>query len=161
MMEREKNRASAPTRKTTNRMKLVIPSLSVNEGFARSAVTAFCAQADPTTTELADVKCAISEAVTNCIVHAYRDVVGQIYIDAELCDGNLLKLSIRDRGCGIENLKMAQTPLYTTDKEGERSGMGFSLMQSFMDGVQVRSVVGEGTLVTMTKFLAEDERDVF
>ena len=157
-MEREKNRASAPTRKTTNRMKLVIPSLSVNEGFARSAVAAFCAQADPTTTELADVKCAISEAVTNCIVHAYRDVVGQIYIDAELCDGNLLKLSIRDRGCGIENLKMAQTPLYTTDKEGERSGMGFTVMESFMDRMRVRSAVGKGTTVVLYKqFMGRDQ----
>lgn len=158
-MEREKNRASAPTRKTTNRMKLVIPSLSVNEGFARSAVAAFCAQADPTTTELADVKCAISEAVTNCIVHAYRDVVGQIYIDAELCDGNLLKLSIRDRGCGIENLKMAQTPLYTTDKEGERSGMGFTVMESFMDRMRVRSAVGKGTTVVLYKQFKGRDQD--
>ena len=150
-MERETNRESSSARKTTNRMKLVIPSLSVNEGFVRSAVAAFCAQADPTTTELADVKCAISEAVTNCIVHAYRDVVGQIYIDAELCDGNFLKLRIRDRGCGIENLKMAQTPLYTTDKEGERSGMGFTVMESFMDRMHVRSAVGKGTTVLLCK----------
>ena len=160
MMDKEKNKATSSSPcKSGNHMKLIVPSLSVNESFVRSAVAAFCAQADPTTAELADVKCAVSEAVTNCIVHAYRDVVGQIYIDAELYDGNQLKLRIRDRGCGIENLAMAQTPLYTTDKEGERSGMVFTVMESFMDKMRVRSSVGKGTTVLLYKRLKGRDAD--
>ena len=145
--------------KPINESRVVFPSLSANESFARSAVSAFALQCDPTLTELNDLRTAVSEAVTNCIVHAYRDVVGQIYIDAELCDGNLLKLSIRDRGCGIENLKMAQTPLYTTDKEGERSGMGFTVMESFMDRMRVRSAVGKGTTVVLYKQFKGRDQD--
>ena len=160
MMATEKNKgASFSVGRSINRMKLVVPSLSVNESFVRSAVAAFCAQADPTASILADVKCAVSEAVTNCIVHAYRDTIGQIYIDAELCDDNVLKLRIRDRGCGIENLAMAKTPLYTTDKEGERSGMGFTVMESFMDKMCVRSSVGRGTTVLLYKRLKGRDAD--
>jgi stage II sporulation protein AB (anti-sigma F factor) len=134
-------------------MKLTLPSLSVNEGMARSAVAAFCAQLNPTAVELADIKCAVSEAVTNCIVHAYRDTAGEILIDVKLCEGRMVQIEIRDRGCGIEDVKRAREPLFTTDAEGERSGMGFTVMESFCDGVRVSSRVGKGTTVTLLKRL--------
>ena len=136
-----------------NEMKLMLPSLSVNEGMARAAVAAFCAQLNPTALELADVKCAVSEAVTNCIVHAYRDTVGEIEIGVKLCEGRLVQIEIRDKGCGIENVKAAREPLFTTDAEGERSGMGFTVMESFCDELRVRSRVGRGTVVTLLKRL--------
>lgn len=136
-----------------NEMKLTLPSLSVNEGMARSAVAAFCAQLNPTAVELADIKCAVSEAVTNCIVHAYRDTVGEIFLDVKLCEGRMVQIEIRDRGCGIEDVKRAREPLFTTDAEGERSGMGFTVMESFCDGVRVSSRVGKGTVVTLLKRL--------
>ena len=134
-----------------NEMKLILPSLSVNEGMARAAVAAFCAQLNPTAVELADIKCAVSEAVTNCIVHAYREEVGEITIEVKLCEGRLVCIDIRDRGCGIENIKQAREPLFTTDAAGERSGMGFTVMESFMDKLRVTSRVGRGTCVTMYK----------
>ena len=136
-----------------NEMRLVLPSLSVNEGMARSAVAAFCAQLNPTAVELADLKCAVSEAVTNCIVHAYRDTVGEISICVKLCEGRMIQLEIRDKGCGIEDVRRAREPLFTTDAEGERSGMGFTVMESFCDGVRVSSRLGKGTPVTMLKRL--------
>ena len=136
-----------------NEMKLTLPSLSVNEGMARSAVAAFCAQLNPAAVELADIKCAVSEAVTNCIVHAYRDTAGEILIDVKLCEGRMVQIEIRDRGCGIEDVKRAREPLFTTDAEGERSGMGFTVMESFCDGVRVSSRVGKGTTVTLLKRL--------
>ena len=134
-------------------MRLALPSLSVNEGIARSAVAAFCAQLNPTAVELADVKCAVSEAVTNCIVHAYRDTVGEITITVKLCEGRMIQIEIKDRGCGIEDVKQAREPLFTTDSEGERSGMGFTVMESFCDGVNVSSRIGRGTTVTLLKRL--------
>ena len=136
-----------------NEMRIKLPSLSVNEGMARAAVAAFCAQLDPTASELADIKCAVSEAVTNCIVHAYRDTVGIIYITVKLCEGGLVRIEIKDKGCGIENVELARTPLYTTDREGERSGMGFTVMESFMDELSVVSASEEGTRVVLTKKL--------
>ena len=136
-----------------NRMQLCLPALSVNEGVARAAVAAFCAQLDPDVTEIADIKCAVSEAVTNCIVHAYRDTAGEILIDVKLCEGRMVQIEIRDRGCGIEDVKRAREPLFTTDAEGERSGMGFTVMESFCDGVRVSSRVGKGTTVTLLKRL--------
>ena len=136
-----------------NEMRLALPSLSVNEGIARSAVAAFCAQLNPTAVELADVKCAVSEAVTNCIVHAYRDTVGEITITVKLCEGRMIQIEIKDRGCGIEDVKQAREPLFTTDAEGERSGMGFTVMESFCDGVNVSSRIGRGTTVTLLKRL--------
>ena len=139
------------TEKVDNIMKLRLPSLSVNEGMARAAVAAFCSQLDPSAPEIADIKCAVSEAVTNCIVHAYRDTIGEIYIEVALCKDSLVRIRIRDKGCGIEDVAVARTPLYTTDAEGERSGMGFTVMESFMDTVKVRSRRGEGTVVEMTK----------
>ncbi|MBE6589472.1 MAG: anti-sigma F factor [Ruminococcaceae bacterium] len=136
-----------------NEMKLQLPALSVNEGMARAAVSAFCAQLNPTALELADIKCAVSEAVTNCIVHAYRDSFGEITINVKLCEGRLIRIEIRDRGCGIENVKEAREPLFTTDAEGERSGMGFTVMESFCDELRVHSRVGKGTSVTLLKRL--------
>ncbi len=134
-----------------NEMKLKLPALSVNEGMARAAVAAFCAQLNPTALEIADIKCAVSEAVTNCIVHAYRESAGEIEITVKLCEGRLVRIDIRDRGCGIENVKEAREPLFTTDAEGERSGMGFTVMESFCDELRVHSRVGRGTTVTLLK----------
>ncbi len=136
-----------------NEMKLRLPSLSVNESMARAAVAAFCAQLDPTACELADIKCAVSEAVTNCIVHAYRDTVGIIYITVGIYEDRLLRVQVRDKGCGIADVKAARQPLYTTDAEGERSGMGFTVMESFCDKVRVVSGCGKGTTVTLYKRL--------
>ena len=136
-----------------NEIDLTLPSLSVNEGIARAAVAAFCSQLNPTAVELADLKCAVSEAVTNCIVHAYRDAVGDIRINVKLCEGRIVQVEIRDRGCGIADVKKAREPLFTTDAEGERSGMGFTVMESFCDAVRVSSRPGRGTTVTLLKRL--------
>ncbi len=141
------------TAEVENELCMTLPSLSVNEGIARSAVAAFCAQLNPSAVELADLKCAVSEAVTNCIVHAYRGTVGEIRIDVRLCEGRLVQVEIRDRGCGIENVKQAREPLFTTDAEGERSGMGFTVMESFCDTVKVQSRPGKGTTVQLFKRL--------
>ena len=136
-----------------NEMTLLLPSSSVNEGMARAAVAAFCAQLNPTAVELADIKCAVSEAVTNCIVHAYREGIGEIRINVKLCEGRLICIEIRDRGCGISDVKQAREPLFTTDAENERSGMGFTVMESFCDNVKVHSRVGKGTTVLLYKRL--------
>ena len=134
-----------------NKMQLKLPALSANEGMARAAVAAFCAQLDPGAVELADVKCAVSEAVTNCIVHAYRHSDGLIYITVSLLEGRVAKIEIRDRGCGIENVREARQPLFTTDAGGERSGMGFTVMESFTDKISVTSRLDGGTKVVMYK----------
>ena len=136
-----------------NEMSMRLPSLSVNEGMARAAVAAFCAQLDPDGTEIADIKCAVSEAVTNCIVHGYRDTIGMIYITVKLCVGGIVRIDIRDKGCGIEDVSVARQPLYTTDAQNERSGMGFTVMESFCDKVRVVSECGKGTKVTLYKRL--------
>ena len=133
-----------------NKFTMNILAKSANEGFARSCVSAFAAQLDPTLEEVNDIKTAVSEAVTNCIVHAYREKIGKIYITGELCDKNIIRIKIRDTGCGIENVEKAMEPLYTT-VGGERAGLGFAVMQSFMDTVKVRSAVGKGTSIVMTK----------
>lgn len=138
-------------KKILNEMKIKIPSLSVNESLARSVVAAFCSQLDPSATEIADVKCAVSEAVTNCIVHAYRDTIGIIYINAKLYEGGVVRIEIKDKGCGIEDVKTARQPLFTTDAANERSGMGFTVMESFCDKVRVTSKVGKGSSVTLFK----------
>ena len=140
-----------------NSMRLCLPALSVNEGIARAAIAAFCAQCDPSATELADIKCAVSEAVTNCIVHAYRDTMGVIYITVSLYENRRVRIEIRDRGCGIEDVQIARQPLYTTDAQGERSGMGFTVMESFCDKVRVVSKWGKGTTVTLFKQLERRE----
>ena len=140
-------------RPVINEIRIRLPALSANESVARAVVAAFCAAADPTATELADIKCAVSEAVTNCIVHAYREGTGDILLTARLLQDRLLCIEIRDRGCGIPDLGQAREPLYTTDAAGERSGMGFTVMESFCDGVRVSSTVGKGTTVTPCKRL--------
>ena len=139
--------------KPVNEMDLKILSRSSNESFARAAVAAFVAQIDPTIDELADIKTAVSEAVTNCIVHAYREDLGMIYINVKLFENGTIAIRVRDKGCGIENVKKAMEPLYTTDTTGERSGMGFSFMEAFMDEVIVESEPEKGTAVTMKKHI--------
>ncbi len=130
-------------------IKLIIPSRSQNESFARVAVGSFVARLDPTLEELNDIKTAVSEAVTNCIVHAYRDTIGLIYITVS-AEGNTVTVKIRDRGCGISDVEKAKEPLFTTGGE-ERAGLGFAVMESFTDKLKVRSTVGKGTTVTMQK----------
>ena len=137
--------------KVINKMQIKLPALSANEGMARAAVSAFCAQLDPSAVELADVKCAVSEAVTNCIVHAYRNREGLIYITVSLLEGRVARIEIRDRGCGIEDVREARQPLFTTDAASERSGMGFTVMESFTDKISVTSKVGSGTKIVMYK----------
>ncbi len=135
---------------TTNKFTMTLMSRSSNEGFARTCIAAFAAQLDPTLEEISDIKTAVSEAVTNCIVHAYKEKIGNIYITAELLDDNSIRIKIRDKGCGIENVEKAMEPLYTT-VGGERAGLGFAVMQSFMDKIKVTSKGGRGTTVTLIK----------
>ena len=134
-------------------MKLYISAVPENEALARACVSRFVSTADPTVSELADIRCAVSEAVTNCVVHAYRDKPGEIYINAKLYAGRKVTLTVADKGCGIADIGLAMTPLYTTDRENERSGMGFAIMQSFSDKMKVSSKPGAGTRVFMEKYL--------
>ncbi len=136
---------------TINEMHLRFPGKSVNESFSRSAVSAFVMELDPTISELADIKTAVSEAVTNCIVHGYRRNPGTVFIDAKITDEKELIIKIRDRGVGIADVKEAMKPLFTTAEDEERAGLGFAVMQSFMDSVKVRSALGKGTTVTLKK----------
>lgn len=137
--------------KTRNEVKMSFLSNSVNEGFARVAVAAFFTQLDPTVDEIADIKTAVSEAVTNCIVHAYADKIGTISILARVVDDNVAYIKIKDKGCGIVDIKQAMEPLFTTAKGEERAGLGFAVMQSFMDKVKVYSKPEKGTTVVMHK----------
>lgn len=139
--------------RTENYMVMEFLSRSSNESFARSAVAAFAAQLDPTLDELGDIKTAVSEAVTNSIVHGYPNTLGKIVVKVRILEKNTLELSIRDWGCGIENIDKAREPLFTTGGE-ERSGMGFTIMESFTDRMRVKSVVGRGTTVVMQKRIA-------
>ena len=132
-----------------NEMKLRLPARSANEAIARSIISAFVAELSPTVEELGDIRCAVSEAVTNCIVHAYRGEVGIIELTLRRYEGGELVIIVKDRGVGIENVKEAREPLFTTDTTGERSGMGFAIMESMMDTLTVRSKPGVGTTVTM------------
>ncbi len=136
--------------RTTNYIVFEFLSRSANEGFARGAVACFAAQLDPTLEELGDIKTAVSEAVTNAIVHAYPDTLGKIVVKAKILDGNILEVTVRDWGKGIADVEQARQPLYTTGGE-ERSGMGFTIMESFMDKLTVRSSEGKGTRVTMRR----------
>ena len=136
-----------------NYMKLEFPARSVNEGFARAAVAAFAAQLDPTLAELGDIKTAVSEAVTNCIVHAYPDRLGPITMTAAIYEGGVVRITITDRGVGIPDIEKAMEPMFTTGDAEERAGLGFAVMQSFMDKVKVSSTPGRGTRVTLTKRL--------
>jgi len=135
-----------------NYIKLEFPSRSANEAFARTAAAAFAARLDPTMEELEDIKTAVSEAVTNAIVHAYPDCIGKISMRLRILDKERLEISVRDWGRGIDDVKQAMMPLYTTGGE-ERSGMGFAIMDSFMDTLRVRSAPGKGTTVTMIRFV--------
>ncbi len=136
--------------KADNYIKMEFPSKSVNEGFARAAVACFAVSLDPTMDELGDIKTAVSEAVTNAAVHAYPDAIGKILLRARIYDGNMLEIVIRDWGVGIENVDKAREPMFTTGGE-DRSGMGITIMESFMDKLRVRSARGKGTTVTMTR----------
>ncbi len=144
-------------KKAMNEMKLTFPSRSANEGFARSAVASFLSQLDPAVDELADLRTAVSEAVTNCIVHAYRDTIGTITVQMRLFADGRVVIKIRDRGCGIADVEQAMEPLFTTGGD-DRSGLGFSVMESFTDRLRVSSKPGRGTVVTMEKYIAVKER---
>jgi len=136
--------------KTVNSFSMNFLSRSSNESFARTAVAAFATQLDPTIEEISDIKTAVSEAVTNCIVHAYREKIGKIYINCSIIDDGSIKITIRDKGAGIEDIEQAMQPLFTS-LGGERAGLGFAVMESFTDKLKVRSRVGRGTTVTLIK----------
>ena len=145
------------SRKPENLMRVSFPSRSVNESLSRSLAAAFVALADPTVEELCDIKTAVSEAVTNAIVHGYRDTLGVVYITAALYPGGRFIITIRDRGCGIADIQKAREPLFTTCTTGERAGLGFAVMEELLDKVKVRSHLGEGTIVTMERTLKTRE----
>ena len=138
-------------------MKLRLPARSENEGVCRAIISSFSAELNPTVEELGDLRCAVSEAVTNCIVHAYGNLkngdIGYIYISARLYDTREITVEISDNGCGIEDVERARMPAYTTGEKGERCGMGFLVMESFTDSLRVKSKVGKGTTVLMRKIL--------
>lgn len=143
--------------KAENYIKFEFPSRSVNEGFARAAAAAFAAQLDPTLEELGDIRTAVSEAVTNCIVHAYPDSIGRVLLRLRIMRGGRLEIVVKDWGRGIEDVQKAREPLFTTGG-AERSGMGFTIMESFMDKLTVRSKPGKGTTVTMRRTIARRTR---
>ncbi len=134
-----------------NEIKITLNSDSANESLARTCIAAFASQLDPCIDQLADLRCAVSEAVTNCIVHAYKEKKGKIYINARMYSDRTVSVRITDKGCGIPDVERAMQPLFTTGSTEERCGMGFSVMESFTDGVSVSSAVGKGTSVFMTK----------
>ena len=144
-------------KKIINEMKLRLPARSINEGVCRSIISAFVAELDPTVEELGDLRCALSEAVTNSIVHAYRnedEMNSFIYISARLYDNREITVEVSDNGCGIENVEEAMRPHYSSGGDGERCGMGFLVMESFTDGLKVKSRLGRGTSVLMRKILS-------
>lgn len=134
-----------------NKIKLTLPAISINEALARNVIASFCLPLNPTLEELSDIKTAVSEAVTNCIVHAYNDEEGVIDMEANLYDSGVLSVEIKDYGVGIDDLDKATQPFFTTKADGDRSGMGFTVMQTFMDTVDVTSTIGKGTTVHMSK----------
>ena len=136
-----------------NEMRLTLLSYSANESFARAAVASFVSQLDPTVAELADLKTAVSEAVTNCIVHGYRDTIGRIYITTKIQPDGTVTVRVRDKGCGIADIPQAMEPLFTTGGE-ERAGLGFAVMENFTDRLRVSSTVGKGTTVTLVKHMS-------
>lgn len=144
-------------KKKINDMELRLPAISINEAVSRSVISAFVAELDPTVEELGDIRCAVSEAVTNCIVHAYKghsgDDPGVIYISVKLYDSREIVIEVSDEGCGIEDTELARKPSFTTGEFGERCGMGFLVMESFTDYLSVNSEVGKGTRVLMRKNL--------
>lgn len=134
-----------------NEVKITFMSISANESFSRIAVSGIVSQLDPMVDELSDIKTAVSEAVTNAIVHAYGDTVGKIDMTIRILDNNVVYIKVRDYGCGIPDVKLAMEPLYTTSPDGERAGLGFAVMDSFMDKLTVRSKVDKGTTVILVK----------
>ncbi len=140
-----------------NEVRFSIPSLSVNESVARAVVSSFLVQADPTVEELSDIRTAVSEAVTNAVVHGYRHQSGKIEITVRLLENRAIYIRIKDKGCGIADVQKAMEPLFTTAPEEERSGLGFSVMESFTDKLTVKSTLGKGTVVTMRKKLTAHE----
>ena len=143
--------------KMLNQVKMTFASRSVNESFSRAALAAFLAQADPTVPQLADIKTAVSEAVTNCIVHAYPDHIGPVAMSIAVYPGREVHITVADKGIGIPDIPQAMEPLFTTGNPEERSGLGFAVMQSFMDKVKVISKPGKGTEVLLIKRLAQRE----
>ena len=141
-----------------NEMRIEFDAKSVNEGFARVAVAAFLTQLDPTLDEVADVKTAVSEAVTNAVIHGYEEKGGKVYLNCIL-EGDMVFICVEDTGVGMTDVKQAMEPFYTTKPELERSGMGFAFMEAFMDDIQVESKPGEGTKVTMTKKIGQKEEE--
>lgn len=139
--------------KVINEIKVSFPSLSENERFSRLAVSGFASQLDPQVDEISDIKTAVSEAVTNSIVHAYKNEIGKIELVARIYDDNEIYIKIKDHGCGIPDVKKAMEPLFTTSPEEERAGLGFAVMESFMDKLRVISKEGKGTSVILTKKL--------
>ncbi len=141
--------------KAENQFELTLPALSENEGFARQCVSAFLLKLDPTVSDLADLRTAVSEAVTNCVVHGYRGrASGMIYISVRCFDDRRVVIRIKDKGCGMADPEKCRQPLYTSDPSGERGGMGFAIMESFTDGMKVKTAVGKGTTVTLIKKLS-------
>lgn len=136
-----------------NLLRADFPARSVNEGLARSLVAAFVCQMDPTMEELSEIKTAVSEAVTNAIVHGYREKKGNVYISVSRSADRTVRISVRDHGCGIADVEAARRPLFTSDSSGERGGMGFSIMENFSDRLAVKSAPGRGTTVTMVRKL--------
>ena len=149
-----KNDNKSDGKKAVNDFTLVMPSNSENERFARLAVCGFVSHADPTIPELADIRTALSEAVTNCIVHAYREKPGKIYISVKYYSDRSIVLRIKDKGCGIADIEQCRKPLFTTDESGERGGMGFVIMETFCDKIRISSQLGKGTSVTLYKKLS-------
>ena len=147
-------KGGSKVRAVINKMSLKFESRSVNEAFARQSVGAFVAQLDPTMEELGDIKTVVNEAVTNAIVHGYADRIGFITVTVRLFEGRILELKVKDAGRGIENVEQARQPMFTTGDD-TRSGMGFTIMESFTDKLRVRSTLGKGTIVTMLKVLKE------
>ncbi len=139
-----------------NKMQLKFISKSNNEAFARISVAAFVAQLDPTVEEISDIKTAVSEAVTNSIIHGYEDSEGEVIVNCKI-SGETITIEVSDSGKGIENIEEARKPLYTSKPNLERSGMGFTIMESFMDEMKIESIVGLGTKVTMKKIIKKDE----
>ena len=139
--------------KSINNMRLTFDSRSANEAFARTTVAAFLCSLDPTMEELMDVKTAVSEAVTNAIVHGYRDTIGKVTITAALYENNKIVIKVKDSGCGIEDIEKAKEPLFTTAPAEERAGLGFAVMESLMDKLKVTSTPGKGTTVTMERVI--------
>jgi len=141
--------------KIINKFSMTLDSHSINESFSRVTVASFLSQLDPTVEEVSDIKTAVSEAVTNAVVHGYKDTIGRIYIQVAIYENSLAVIKIKDKGVGITDIEKAKEPLFTTDAENERAGLGFAVMETFMDKLSVTSRVGKGTIVTLKKNISK------